>query len=181
MAKISGLATRCFQTISIAQFCIMFETNQFLGQDPAPSDAAFRAGYLAGQLIFILILAVLAAKFFKMARRPTTNSKCALSLAVFLTAITLSGLGGIVTRLNPELRFLAVFGGLISFAGIIAGIVLAIIGLVEYGNQRGRYTQGIAQAVWTLSLSFVIFCMAAVLILTRVTQAGNNSPRLTST
>ena len=121
----------------------------------APDNASYQAGYVTGQIIFCLALLALALKCFSLMRRPAANAKCALSLGILLLAIFGGGVCGITARHffgNPVVPVLVVLVLLAIFAAILASFVLAIVGLVEYADQKGRYTQGRTQAVLTLVL-----------------------------
>jgi tetratricopeptide (TPR) repeat protein len=150
----------------------MIETNQFLTPGSAPFDAGYHAGQVAGRILAYVLLAALAGKCFSIARRPAANTKCALSLGVLLCSLGVASLiGTVVGQLSPALRVLAVLGGFATLLVIIATVVLAIVGLVEYRTANGRYTQGRAQAIWTLSLAFCFLCLT-LFGFVRALQAG---------
>ena len=132
--------------------------NQFI----SPESGSFETGKVAGQAFVFLSLAALAVKCFSIARRPNANAKCAISLGMAICALIVAALAGMVGGLSPTLHALMILGGLISLMAIIAAAVLAIIGLVEYGNRERQYTQGRAQAIWTLSLSFLFMCFVMI-------------------
>lgn len=100
-----------------------------------------------------------ALKCWSISRRPTTNRKCVLALMFLLVGWAMLSFGGLMMRMFPGEWYLALILGLPASALIVAGFVLAIIGLVEYSQQRNVFTQGRAQAIWTLVLSVLLLGM----------------------
>ncbi len=150
----------------------MIETN-LLGT--VASNSGYETGQMVGRFLVVLLFGGGAVHCFLIARRPATNAKCTISLGLLLCSIMFAGLIGIVARHFPALRILSGLVGLAALAGILAAVVLAIVGLVEYGTQKGKYTQGRAQAIWTLSLAaFFLICTTVVAIrLATQRLAGN--------
>src|SRR3984957_8822403 len=137
----------------------MMETNLLFSSNSAAFGSGQALGQIVGQAFLWLLFFALAAKYFSMARRPATNARCALSLAIFFSSLLLIGMAVAAKKLSPTLSIPLALCVLAGFAGTIASLVLAIIGLVEYGSQPGRYTQGRAQAIWTLCLAFPFLCL----------------------
>jgi tetratricopeptide (TPR) repeat protein len=158
----------------------MMGTNQLDYQGALP----YEAGKVTGQALVYLLFLCLALKSFSIARRPNANAKCALSLGIFFSSMVM---GGIISALGQAMgvvslthRIVAVLGGLMVFAGFIAALVLAITGLVEYSNHKGKYTQGRAQAIWTVSLSFPFLCLMAFGAYRGFQQARLNTQTMTA-
>src|SRR5688572_3717476 len=115
---------------------------------------AHNVGYVIGTVIALLVFLGLTVKCFAIARRPTTNSKCAYALGSVLGGWFLAALGGILSKWFPQGGPLMVgLGGLSFFGTAIVGVVLAIIGLVEYRKGKETYRQGRTQAVLALTIS----------------------------
>jgi energy-converting hydrogenase Eha subunit G len=120
---------------------------------------ATTAGRFTGGMIAVVLLLAGALKCWSISRRPTTNRKCVLALMFLLTGWALLSFGGLMARLFPDEWYLALILGLPAGALVIAGFVLAIIGLIEYSQRREAFTQGRAQAIWTLVLSVLMLGM----------------------
>jgi tetratricopeptide (TPR) repeat protein len=114
----------------------------------APDTTAklFGAGFM------ILLVGIGIAKCIQISRRPQTNTKCALGLGCILSAWFTSMISVTCRDAFPGLFFLAGLFGLLALGFWIGGLILAIIGLFEYQNAEGKYTQGRAQGIWTLVL-----------------------------
>src|ERR1051325_3906774 len=133
--------------------------------------AASDAYWIGSGIGIVVYLGSLGAGIFKcisISRRPTTNSKCAWSLALLLMAWLLPGI--VIFALGgpgPEGSgmYLTTMGlaALASLGLMIGSVILAIIGLVEISQGRGRFVQGQAQAVWALSLCAVWFVVGVTL------------------
>lgn len=141
----------------------MIETNHLVFQGATSFETGNQTAQALGQAFVLLLLFCVAVKCFSIVRRPTTNAKCALSLGILLSSLAVAGLAGTVGRISPALRILAGLVVLAALLAIIAAMVLAIIGLVEYGSNKGRYAHGRAQAIWTLSLAFLLLCLVVFL------------------
>lgn len=115
----------------------------------------YSVGYQTGQWLFPAIMLGLMVKCLAIARRPYANKKCVLSLALVLFGWLAASAATIIERGAPSLGFLRGVGALILFGALIAGIVLAIIGLVEVRDKE-RYRQGRAQAITSLVLCGVV-------------------------
>lgn len=126
--------------------------GHFLLADTSAFDAGYRVGHVCGQIFDVLLFFLPALYCLATLRRPGTNVKCLLSLALALLAFLLCGLVGAVARNSPELRSLGFLAGLGALGMMIAALVLAIIGLVEYYGRARQYTRGAVQAIITLVL-----------------------------
>ncbi|MDB6066806.1 MAG: hypothetical protein JWR26_3014 [Pedosphaera sp.] len=153
----------------------MLEMNQLVYMGDAILAAGNESPQFVGVGLVMLLLASLILKSFSIARRPTANSKCAISLGIMLSAVFVLSLTSTVNRFFPVHRILIGLGVLTAMAAMVPAVVLAIIGLVEYGNQKGRYSQGQAQAIWTLSLAVVFFCIMFVGVIWGIQQARLNA------
>src|SRR5258708_1950573 len=94
----------------------MTEMNQLV----YVGDALFAAGNEAPQFVgaglVMLLLAGLILKCFSIARRPTANLKCAISLGIMLSAVFVLSLISTVDRFFPVHRILIGLGVLIAMA-----------------------------------------------------------------
>ena len=120
---------------------------------------AYDSGRIAGQIFVWAALLGGALKCWSISRRPATNAKCAHSLMIVLLACMVAGCFGTLLKEfgpSPAVAFAGGILGLGMIAGLVAGIVLAILGLVEYSKKRDVYTQGRAQAIWALALAGLI-------------------------
>lgn len=128
-------------------------------------NAATESGRVAGQIFVWVALLAGALKCWSISRRPATNTKCALSLMVVLLSLIVAGsLGAVMKQIgsSPAMAFAGGILGLALLATMVAAIVLAILGLVEFSKQPDVYSQGRAQAIWTLVLAGVFFLFASV-------------------
>ncbi len=119
-------------------------------------EEARRAGEFVGFLIILLLFGYPALRSFIIARRPTTNTKCALSLGILLICVILSVVLTIILRLRHEYPGWIGLVALAILAGMVTSGILAILGLIEYSRKKEVYAQGRAQAIWTLSLLSLI-------------------------
>ena len=128
-------------------------------------NAATESGRLAGQVFVWVALLAGALKCWSISRRPATNTKCALSLMIVLLSLIVAGSLGVVVKQigsSPAMAFAGGILGLALLATMVTAIVLAILGLVEFFRQPNVYSQGRAQAIWTLVLVGVFFLFASV-------------------
>ena len=128
-------------------------------------NTATESGRIAGQVFIWIILLAGALKCWSISRRPATNTKCALSLMiVFLAFILASGAGALMKSFgtSPGLALVGGILGLGMLAALITAIVLAILGLADCSSQRGTYTQGRAQAIWTLVLAGIVCLITGI-------------------
>ncbi len=115
------------------------------------------AGRLTGALFWLLLLGGGIVKCVAISRRPGTNTKCALGLALLLSSWA-TGAASVLMRtlLEPgsvtAVTCIAV-AAVLMLGLLVASLVLAILGLVEVRRQPEVFRQGRAQAVWTLGLS----------------------------
>lgn len=124
----------------------------------AEIDAA-TAGNITGAIVATVLPLAGALKCMRISRRPATNRKCALALMFLLLGWAMLSFAGLMTKMFPKEWYLALILGLPACALILTGFVLAIIGLIEFGQQPGVFTQGRAQAIWTLVLSVLILSL----------------------
>jgi hypothetical protein len=126
-------------------------------------NTATESGRIAGQIFVWIALLAGALKCWSISRRPSTNTKCALSLMVVLIAFTIACCAVTIAKVlgpSPLLAVVSGFLGLVMIGLIITAIILAILGLVEFSNRRDAYTQGRAQAIWALGLTGLICIFA---------------------
>ncbi|NBV24730.1 MAG: hypothetical protein EBS05_22775 [Proteobacteria bacterium] len=111
---------------------------------------------VAGQIFVAVLMLAGIIKCWQLFRRPTTNSKCALSLGLMLTSLLVLVLlphsPGKPSPFTP-VSFLI---GMISFLVAGAAGVLAVLGLVECAKDKDRYLQGRSQAFLTLFLGLCL-------------------------
>jgi tetratricopeptide (TPR) repeat protein len=83
-------------------------------------------------------------------------------MIVFLAMLIAGGIGAMIRVLGttPGLAVLEGILGLGMLVALVTAIVLAILGLIEFSNQSDVYTQGKAQAIWTLVLAGVMCVIA---------------------
>src|SRR5215831_2867654 len=126
----------------------------------ASQSDAYTAGRVAGQLTVLIGVALGIVKCISISRRPTTNFKCVFSLGLVFGAWLLFGLIGVIQRANlvPLVGLLS----LLAMGSVLAAFILAIVGLAEYAERKGKYYQGRAQAIWTLVLCAFCFIMFGV-------------------
>jgi hypothetical protein len=84
---------------------------------------------------------------------------------LLLIAWTLGSVLSLLQQGSPPAGLLLA-AGLLGFGIVIAAIVLGILGLIDYAQKRELYTQGRAQAIWSLVLCGV-FMMAFIVGLLR--------------
>ena len=116
-------------------------------------------GRITGQIVAVLLLSAGIFKCISISRRPATNSKCVWSLALFLTIFVVAAAFNLVPKGTSGRAALAILAGLLLISMVVAAIILAIIGLTECAQERGRFVQGRAQAIWALALSGVFLCL----------------------
>lgn len=135
----------------------MFELTPFFAEmEPAA------AGQSTGKIIVMLAALAGAVKCYEISRRPTANAKCVWSLLLLLLVWFFSGMVGLLRESLPQLTSLVVVFSFLCLVIAVAALVLAIIGLIEYSQRRHHYTQGRAQAIWSLALCGLFLSVAAV-------------------
>lgn len=117
----------------------------------------YAVGRITGQLCFILLLLAGILKCITLSKRPATNSKCVWSLACFLAVFLVPATLNLIPKETPVFAPLTILAR-VFWIGLclVASVVLAIIGLVECGRDRGRFNQGRAQAIWALGLCGIL-------------------------
>src|SRR4051812_46184776 len=100
------------------------------------SETAARA---AGQVFGLLVLTAGILKCWSISRRPTTSTKCVISLLLVLSAWWISSAGALWLASSPTLRPL--FGVVVlgTFCLITASIIVSVLGLVDYEKEPGKY------------------------------------------
>ncbi len=143
------------------------------------TDVAYQTGRWVGEISVWVALLAGAWKCWSISRRPATNTKCALSLMLLLLSFVYSGgTRELMKQFTPSLA-LAMAGGLTGLgmlAIIVTAIVLAIVGLVEFSTNPGKYNQGRAQAIWTLCLAAALIFFAIVTVINRASGPGSFGP-----
>lgn len=146
----------------------------------AQSDHSFAEtlGNNVGQALVAAGLLAGVGKCWVISHRPTTNTKCALALMFVLASFSLASCGTIFIQWRAaNVAFRAGMA-----VALLAGMVLAIIGLVEYSHRRGVYNQGRAEAIWALSLVggmvalFTWGLTRGILSSPTFTSLGNHAP-----
>ncbi len=84
-------------------------------------------------------------------RRHGSNRNCLISLILVLAGYFIVTMTMIVTRDSPYQKVFTALGGLLFMGLLLAGVVLAILGLAEYS--RRRFLRGRASAIVALCLS----------------------------
>ncbi len=148
---------------------------------PGEAFSEFRdqgvAGNLAVNLVLWVILLAGILKCLQIAKRPTTNTVCVLSLVLSLLAWTLTiGLGASGGELGVDPAVKRVVS-LVIVAATLACPVLGIVGLVQVRRSRGRYVQGRAQAVAGLLLGSIHLALLTVGIIRAETRDSGRAPR----
>lgn len=93
------------------------------------------------------------AKCWSISRRPGTNAKCVLALAVLLASWLTHVAKVVLVSLIPVPAIFHQVIAMVSFAMTMAGGVLATLGLQEYSRSKGQFKQGRIQAISALVLS----------------------------
>jgi len=106
----------------------------------------------AGQVFGLVLLTAGILKCWSISKRPTTSTKCVLSLLLVLSAWWLTSAGMLWLVPSPALRPLFGVVALLAFGLITAAIIVSVLGLVDYEKEPGKYVQGRAQAIWALVL-----------------------------
>ncbi len=142
---------RFFNLITGPGLFLMLPSAVFAADRSAQDYGRTTAGYL---------ISILAAwgiyKSIVIARRETTNTKCAISLGFSLAGFFLIYGGSVIKPHFSDFRIIAVLA--VIFAGVffVTSMVLAIIGLIEY-NQK--FTQGKKQAIWAIILNSLVILL----------------------
>jgi len=108
-----------------------------------------------GAVFWVALMLWGLAKCSAIAKRDGVNKKCVYGLSIVLTAWLISCVLGMLGRhgvLAPAGAAALLFVVLVA---IIAGCVVAIIGLSEYYSDRRRWLGGSGQAIWALVLALV--------------------------
>ena len=150
----------------------MYDTSLLPGilassADIDPSVRMFSTLAVGGILLAGII------KCISIMRRPTTNTLCVLSLMFALVVWMTSVIAGQLLP-NEGAGYLAIkiAIGILMIGLTLAALVLAIIGLVQYGSGAGRWVQGRAQAIWGLILSPLLFLGVSVGLAAGLSNAG---------
>ncbi|HEV8058728.1 MAG TPA: tetratricopeptide repeat protein, partial [Gemmataceae bacterium] len=118
-------------------------------------------------------------KCLSIARRPTTNAKCALALALVLaTGIPICLVSSLEDLAGDwsGARVVVVLAGLAVMILCVAAIALGIMGLVELSQRRGCYIQGRAQAIWALTLAGFTGISVCAGFVSALVVAGKSEP-----
>lgn len=138
---------------------------------------AFSTGTQIGQLVAIILPILGIAKCWSISRRPTTNAKCVWALMLLLAVWAEGGLMSFFKTPGAEHSLGYALLGLSAFVLLVAAVLLAVLGLVEYSGSSGRYTQGRAQAIWTLVLCAIFTSLAvAGFMRSRARRLGDQTP-----
>lgn len=139
-------------------------------------------GWVCGAVFWPLLMLVGVIQCAKIAKRPTASALCAWALGLVFLGWGLAVLGMQAAKMidDPAVsKFVSLGLVVLMLILMVASLVLAIVGLVQY---RG-YTQGRAQAIWALCLSSLVLVLlvgtvgwAVVKKLDRGPQALANQP-----
>jgi len=129
-------------------------------------DAAYQTGFFIGQLMMTIIPA------FDL-QRPGANRNCLIALMLVLGGYFIVFLAVIISKGSPVQKMITGAGALLYIGLLLAGIVLAIVGLAEHG--RMHYRRGRASGIVALCLAgipMILFVIAICIGFTRgFTQA----------
>lgn len=135
-------------------------TTDLLFFADATTENAAPAGYVAGAFLGTFLYLLGALKCWSISRRPTTNTKSALALMIVLGTMSAASLVGGFVRMALVPPLFPIACGPVWLIGWLAGIVLAIMGLVEITKNPAQYTQGRSQSIWSIVLG--VFLMVVV-------------------
>ena len=124
----------------------------------AGAPTAYEAGQWSGRIVAVLLTLAGLMKCYSILRRPGTNAKCLISLMCVLGALCISGVLGIAGVLikNETVGSLLKLVNAGTAVGLLLGtIVLGMLGLMEC-QERRKYKQGPAQAMWALASAGVL-------------------------
>lgn len=140
-------------------------------------DPARAAGYVMGVGFIVVLLLIPLILNLVALRNDATNRKCALAVIILVAGWVFSALGTMILKNAEPNPLLMMVPGLVALCGIIASVVLAIIGLVEFGSRRYRHGKKRAISVLVLSALFVVMMVIGVAMGFRArTTAGNPWP-----
>ena len=132
---------------------------------PIPAAALSGDPHQVGQVIVsLLILGFLVLAIIKTAslmRRPGASRLCIASLLVLFCGWFVSSLSTALVKLLDLPPLVVAATGVLAVLIFIASMVLAVAGLVVWGQRKGPYVQGRNQAIWALVLSG-IFVLAGL-------------------
>lgn len=131
----------------------------------AIDNASYEAGRVFGMIFALSLYSIGALKCYQISKRETTNTKCAYSLMIFLIALFVSSIGA-VFNLWLEVRAITVVCTLFAILLLVGSGILALIGLIEISQARGKYKQGKWQALATLGLCGGLFLLAGIFAVT---------------
>jgi hypothetical protein len=117
------------------------------------------------------------AKCWSISRRPETNAKCVMALAVLLASwLTLVASIVLFSLIQlPNIIYQVI--SKVAFGMMLAGGVLATVGLQEYSRRRGQFKQGRVQAISALVLSgFLLVFLLALVVEARWNVIGIRDP-----
>jgi hypothetical protein len=104
------------------------------------------------------------AKCWSISRRPGTNVKCVLALAVLLASWLTHVANVVLVSLIPVPTIFGQVISMVSFAMTVAAGVLATVGLQEYSRGKGQFKQGRIQAISALVLSGLLLVSEIALV-----------------
>ncbi len=131
----------------------------------ASAPMAYQIGLWSGRITVVLLTLAGLVKCYTVLRRPGTNAKCLLSLMCVLGAMFLSSLlvsAGALTHNEVVGARLRLVNGGIAIGLLSGAIALGMLGLMEC-QERRRYKQGRAQAMWALVSTGLMITVALVL------------------
>ena len=135
---------------------------------------------LAGYLVIAIVGLSLTggiAKCWSISRRPETNAKCVMALAVLLAGWLTLVVSIVLFSLIPLPAIIDQIISMVSFGMTLAGGVLATVGLREYSRRGSQFKQGRAQAISALVLSgSLLVSLLALIVEARWNVFGTRNP-----
>lgn len=118
-------------------------------------------------------------KCVQITKRETTCSKCVYGLISTLAAILLGIFLPVSKSMMLDSPGLFLLQSIIWLLALVTGVVLSIIGLVEY-KQHTEYTQGRAQAYWAIVLSLALLIIIGIGLYSGMTKARQSRDKISA-
>ena len=131
----------------------------------AGAPTAYEVGQWSGRIVAVLLTLAGLMKCYAILRRPGTNAKCLISLMCVLGALCISsglGIAGVLIKNETVGSIFKLVNAGTTVCLLLGTIVLGMLGLMEC-QERRKYKQGPAQAMWALASAGVL--ITAVLTL----------------
>ncbi len=122
------------------------------------NSSAYQAGYYTAQILVCVLFLGLCLWSLQGLRQADRNRKCAISLALVMGAFLLALVVQFLRKIFPALPTSSHLVFSVSAVGLaVCGVILAIIGIVEYSSNRERFAKGLGQGISALIVG-LIFC-----------------------